>query len=167
MTIIASVGENGELGRDGDLCWHIREDLIRFKQLTLGHPVIMGRKTWKSLPRRPLPGRLNIVISSHSLSSEGFLQAHSLEEALNLALIPTTQQPITPFIIGGASVYAQAMPLASRLEITRILASDPQADSFFPDIDPDVWKISYQSEVLVSASGLKFRYESYERRSAL
>lgn len=146
--IIASVGINGELGRDGDLCWHIREDLRHFKELTMGHPVIMGRKTWESLPRRPLPGRENIVVSS---------RGKSLEEAL-------AQGGPDAFIIGGASVYEQALPFADRLELTRIMASDPLADTFFPAIDPDRWVLSSRSEDMVTDDGIVYRYESYRLR---
>ena len=151
ITIIASIGENNELGKNGDLCWHIREDLKHFKELTMGGAVIMGRKTWDSLPKKPLPGRTNIVISR----SEG--NVGSLEEALSLA------QESNIFIIGGASVYTQAMPLAILLEITRIFASDPDADTFFPPINPEEWELTNASEVLESPEGLRFRYETFTR----
>lgn len=147
MTLIASIGENNELGRGGDLCWHIPEDLRRFKALTLGHPVVMGRKTWESLPRRPLPGRLNLVVSSSGMS---------LGEALE-------KGGSDAFIIGGAAIYRQTMPMADRLEITRILASDPEADVFFPEIDAAEWNLEARSEVMTSEKGLRFRYETYKR----
>lgn len=167
MTVIASIGERGELGRGGDLCWHIREDLRRFRELTMGSPVIMGRKTWESLPRRPLPGRLNIVVSRNPLFTGGadgadapHVVARSLPEALKAA-------GGDGFIIGGASLYEQALPLADRLELTRILAADPEADTFFPAIDPARWRLTACSEVMTDATGLRFRYETYESSAAL
>lgn len=151
MTIIVSVGLKGEIGKGGDLCWHIREDLRRFKALTTGHAVVMGRKTWDSLPVKPLPGRENIVVSC----SDGSLPG--LEEALRKA-------GPDAYVIGGASIYRQALPLADRLEITRIMATEPDADTFFPDIDPAEWRLVAESEVMTSGNGLEFKYETYENR---
>lgn len=148
MTIIASVGENNELGRGGDLCWHIRDDLRHFKELTMGHAVVMGRKTWESLPRKPLPGRTNIVVSS---------QGKSLVQALE-------EGGSDAFVIGGASIYAQALPLADRLELTRILASDPAADTFFPEINPDEWVETRRSETMTSPDGTAYRFVTLQRR---
>lgn len=163
MVIIVSVGLNNEIGRCGDLCWHIPEDLRRFKALTTGHPVIMGRKTWESLPRRPLPGRLNIIVSSGApaVSAPDVAVAPSVEAALDIA---ESSGSTEPFVIGGASIYAKALPLADRLEITRILADDPEADTFFPDICPEEWKLEEQSETHTSKNGVKFRYETYTRK---
>ena len=203
ITLIASVGENNELGRDGDLCWYIREDLRRFKALTMGNAVIMGRKTWESLPKKPLPGRLNIVLSkkqdptpapsplwegsgngeaavtnfpSHMGEGPGVGFAASVDQALEMA----GEREV--FIIGGESVYRTFLPLADRLELTRIFASDPQADKFFPEFtlpvsrdtacrvapQPDVtlqpaWRLAEASNTLTSESGLRFRYETWER----
>lgn len=139
MTIIAGVGRNGEIGRDGDLCWHIPEDLRRFKRLTMGGAVIMGRKTWESLPKKPLPGRLNIVLTRSLPPQEGMVTASSLAEAVEAA------GSLPVFIIGGESVYQQAMPLATRLELTLIDAADPLADSFFPTVDPSQWQVMAES----------------------
>lgn len=159
MTIIASVGEKGELGRKGQLCWHIREDLKRFKELTMGGAVIMGRHTWESLPRRPLPGRLNIVITSRPEALQDIgpdaLAVGSLPEAVAAA------EGREVFIIGGGSVYAEAMPLATRLELTRIHAVDPEADTFFPPVG-DGWRLVEESERHTSAGGLKYTYQRFE-----
>lgn len=156
VTLIASVGERGEIGRDGNLCWHIPEDLRRFKELTMGSAVVMGRNTWESLPRRPLPGRKNIVVSSSGgRQDDGAVWVKSLGEALEAAGDGC-------FIIGGESVYAASMPLAGRLEITRIMASDPSADRFFPAIDPGRWRLVEAGEPMTSKNGLQFRYETYE-----
>ena len=155
------MGDNWELGRDGDLCWHISEDLKRFRQLTMGGAVIMGRATWDSLPKKPLPGRLNIVLTSRpSLDGapEGVLTANSLDEAVALA----GKKEV--FIIGGESVYRQAFPIADRLEITHIYEEDPDADKFFPEFTPDDWKLVDKSELMETEDGITFGYESYIRR---
>ena len=171
MTIIVSIGENNEIGRSGDLCWHIREDLRHFKAITMGHPVIMGRKTWQSLPKKPLPGRLNIVISSQSIDFDGdglAIAARGLEEALEIAgqESKAAGMDAEPFIIGGASIYARALPKADRLEITRILASDPEADTFFPLFSEEEWRLADHSDTFKSESGVEYRYETWLRRPA-
>lgn len=162
LTLIASVGLDNELGRDGDLCWHIPEDLKHFKETTMGASVIMGRKTWESLPRKPLPGRTNIVITSSSdYAAEGATVVHSLAEALKAA------GDAGKFIIGGESIYREALPLASTLELTRIEANDPEADKFFPHFDTKNWKLTKISESKTSPDGIHFRYETYENRDHL
>lgn len=180
LTIVASAGERNELGRGGDLCWHIPEDLRHFKELTTGGAVIMGRSTWESLPKRPLPGRTNIVVTRNKdYEAPGAVTTGSLEEAVGLAGDSNT------FIIGGESVYRQALLLAERLELTRIFATDPEADKYFPAIntteagntasgdtdeedtaDEDkttAWRLTDTSETLTSKNGLRFRYETWER----
>lgn len=165
LTIVASIGENNELGKEGDLCWHIREDLRHFKELTLGGAVIMGRKTWESLPKKPLPGRTNIVISSKEPAGEEAgvcFHARSLEEAVSTAASQNASGQI--FIIGGASVYRQAMPAATCLELTKIHAADTDADTFFPNIDEGEWRVEKESEIMTAPDGLKFQYITYRRR---
>lgn len=160
LTLIASVGEKLEVGKEGDLCWHIREDLRHFKELTMGGAVIMGRSTWESLPRRPLPGRKNIVITGRAdYDAPGATIAGSLEEAIEEAKDTET------FIIGGESVYCQALPLASRLELTRIYASEPEADKYFPEFSDEEWTLEKSSEEMETEGGLRFRYETYKRRT--
>lgn len=161
VALIASVGERGEIGRGGDLCWHLPEDLRRFKQLTMGRPVVMGRNTWESLPRRPLPGRLNIVVTSRPGVPEGDDMAvvSTLQEALEKGA--ETSEEI--YVIGGAAIYGAAMPMADRLELTRILAADPGADTYFPEIEEDDWRLVERSEEMTSAKGERYRYETYER----
>lgn len=166
MTIVVSIGENGEIGRGGDLCWHIREDLKRFKELTMGGAVIMGRKTWESLPRKPLPGRLNIVITrsaNEGRRADGGMPVFvsSLQDAIKAA------GELPAFVIGGESIYREALPLADRLEITRIYESDARADRFFPDIIAERWTLTEASEPMDSPEGLRFRYESYEDSAAV
>lgn len=157
LGIIVSVGINDEIGREGDLCWHISDDLKRFRQLTMGGAVIMGRKTWESLPVKPLKGRLNIVVSRNADIAEAAV-ARSLEEALRLAEEKKT------FIIGGESLYREAFPLADTLEITRIEAADPMADRFFPSISSEEWEQTEISPRQVSPDGLPYRFITYRRR---
>lgn len=129
VSVIAVVGKNRELGRDNQLLWHLPEDLKRFKKLTLGHAVIMGRKTFESLGR-PLQGRLNIVISRNKdYQAKGIILCHSLSEALQVA---KQKEKKEIFIIGGGQIYQQALSLADKLYLTLVDASC-EADAFFPD----------------------------------
>lgn len=133
VTIIAAIGKDTRaLGKNGDLLWHLPEDMKRFKELTTGHTVIMGRKTWESLPEkfRPLPNRTNIVITrDSSYVVTGATIAHSLPEAIEKA---RAIEHAEIFIIGGAQIYAEALPLANRLYLT-LVDSEVQGDVFFPD----------------------------------
>lgn len=158
---IVAMGRNGEIGFEGDMPWHLPEDLRHFKELTTGHPVIMGRKTWLSIPRRPLPGRRNIVLThSSDFSEAGAETAQSLAAALELAAPPEI-----PFIMGGGSVYKEALPLMTRLFVTRIDAEFPQADTYFPEITSEDWELVSQSEPLISRTGMIYRFETYESRN--
>ena len=133
LSIIAAIGKNRELGKDNQLLWHIPDDLKRFKQLTLGHPVIMGRKTFDSIAAAiggPLPGRTNIVVTRGSTAlttSDNVLRATSLEDALAQARAIDSEI----FVIGGGQLYAQALPQADRLYLT-LIDDAREADTFFP-----------------------------------
>ncbi|NTV69999.1 MAG: dihydrofolate reductase [Azonexaceae bacterium] len=143
VVIIAAVAKNRVIGKDNQLIWNIPEDMAHFKALTSGHTVIMGRKTWESLPPRfrPLPGRRNIVISRQSdYPAPGGEVADSLENALKLASTADTV-----FIIGGEQIYAQAMALANRLEITEV-DLEPEGDAWFPEISTVNWKKTSKTE---------------------
>lgn len=156
---VVAAGRNGEIGFEGDMPWHIPEDLRHFKELTLGHPVIMGRSTWLSIPRRPLPGRRNIVLTRRSdFEAEGAEISSSIEKAIALC-----EADEIPVIIGGGSVYAEVFPYLSQIYITRIDADFPQADTFFPTINPDEWTILEQGDWLISKSGLRYRFETLVR----
>lgn len=158
---IVAMGKNNEIGFNGDMPWHLPEDLRHFKEITMGHPVIMGRSTWLSIPKRPLPGRQNIVLSKNpDFSADGAVCCNSIEAAIAIC-----QNSETPFIMGGGSIYSQAMPFLSRIFVTRIEAEFPNADTFFPEISPDEWALSEQSEIMTSKSGLRFRFETYECRN--
>ncbi|NBN63397.1 dihydrofolate reductase [Pannonibacter tanglangensis] len=140
MVVVAAVAENGIIGAGNAMPWHVPSDLKHFKALTLGRPVVMGRRTFASLGR-PLPGRFNIVISRGAPDlPEGVALVPSLDAGLALAAgRPETAEFGEVMVIGGGQIYAQAMPLADRLEITRIHAS-PQGDTLFPPIDPALWQ---------------------------
>jgi dihydrofolate reductase len=131
LALIAAVARNGVIGRDGAMPWRLPQDLRRFRELTLGHTVVMGRRTWESLaPKfRPLPGRRNIVVSRDPhYRAEGATLASSLADALALARQQAGQRV---FVIGGAQLYAQALPLADTLELTELHA-DVAGDTLFP-----------------------------------
>lgn len=136
IVIVAAVARNRAIGKDNQLLWHIPEDMAHFKALTAGHAVIMGRKTWESLPPRfrPLPGRRNIVISRQAdYDAPGAEIAGSLENALAKASTATVA-----FVIGGEQIYRQAMPVTDRLEITEV-DLEPEADAWFPEIPAGDW----------------------------
>lgn len=137
MVLIAAVGRNKELGKNGELLWHIPGDLKRFKDLTTGHPVIMGRKTWESLPEkvRPLPGRANIVITKQSgYQATGAMVVNSFEKAVEKASETEGSEEI--FVIGGGEIYREALPYASKLYLT-LVDAHAEADTFFPPYEND------------------------------
>ncbi len=153
LVLVAALGRQREIGAGNALLWHLPEDLAHFKQLTLGKPVLMGRKTWESLPPRfrPLPGRRNLVLT-RGPAIEGAETVRSLDEAITLcAAAPEL------CVIGGAEVYALALPRADRLELTEVDAEFPQADSFFPDTGPD-WQRQEGDWQASAANGLRFRF---------
>lgn len=159
ITIIASVASDGALGRNGDLLFHFKADLRRFKELTLGHPIIMGRKTFESFPKGPLPGRRNIVITRNSgYRREGVETASSLDEAIALVAEDC-------FVLGGGEIYRQAMPLATSLQLTEIDSSCADADTFFPEVSADEWILTWRSDVQTdSVSGISYTFAEYKRR---
>ncbi|MBO3117097.1 dihydrofolate reductase [Winogradskyella sp. DF17] len=136
LTVIVAAGENNAIGKNNDLIWHLSKDLKRFKSLTNGHHIIMGRKTFESFPK-PLPNRTHIVITRQKdyEAPYGVIVVSTLDDAIDASLSDDQ-----PFIIGGGEIYKQALPLADKLEITRVHASFPDADTFFPDIDENQWK---------------------------
>ena len=137
ITLIVAAAENGVIGRHGALPWRIPEDLRRFKALTMGKPVIMGRKTWDSLPKRPLVGRTNIVVTRNSsLRAEGAEVAHSFDEALAIA---AKGKPDEIMVIGGEALFAAALPLARRMHLTEV-AGAPEGDAFMPVFDRSLWR---------------------------
>ncbi len=159
---IVAVGDDFEIGYNGDLIWHIKEDLKRFKSLTMGHPVVMGRKTRESLPKA-LPGRTNIVITRQpDYVAADSLTAHSLDEALEMAKKAEGSDKI--FIIGGGQIYEEAFPLLDSLEITHVYDTPQDVDTFFPKVTKDDWDLTNMSEIFETNSGLKYDFESFSRR---
>ena len=134
LSLIVAASRNGVIGASGKLPWHLPADLRRFKQLTMGHPVVMGRRTFESIGK-PLPGRANIVITRQKdYQACGAAVAHSLEEALRMC-----ENEKEAFVIGGASIYREALPRADRIYLTRI-DQDFEGDTYLPQIDQTVWK---------------------------
>ena len=153
--LIAAVASNGIIGKDGGMPWRLPEDLQHFKKLTLGHPVIMGRRTWESLGKA-LPGRENIVVTrTRGFEAPGAAVANSLDAALALC----AGEPVA-FVIGGGELYAAALPLAAGLVMTEI-RRDYDGDARFPDFDRSRWKES-QREGHTAADGTKFDFVLYE-----
>lgn len=142
ISIIVAIAENNAIGKDNRLLWHLSDDLKRFKKLTTGHTLIMGRNTFLSLPGGPLPDRRHIVITDRPGEAfEGCLSAYSMEEALALA-----GKDEECFVIGGGMVYAQFLPVAGRLYLTRVHRSF-EGDTYFPEIDFSRWKAVYSESV--------------------
>ncbi|MBT9474635.1 dihydrofolate reductase [Polaromonas sp.] len=161
INLIYARAANGVIGKDNAMPWHLPEDLAHFKRLTQGWPVIMGRKTWDSLPARfrPLPGRTNVVITRQpDWHDAGALPASSLEAALGLC-----DQSDEVWIIGGAQIYAQAEPLAERIEVTEI-DQDFEGDAFAPALGPQ-WTATAREDH-VAAGGLTFSFVTYRKAEA-
>lgn len=140
LSLIAAVARNRAIGRENQLLWHLPEDMRYFRETTRGKTVIMGRKTWESLPAafRPLPGRQNIVVSRNAAyAAPGAILAGSLDEALRAAQDGESEDPEV-FVIGGAELYRQALPRADRLYLTEV-ADDCPGDAFFPAVLPTEW----------------------------
>ena len=159
--IIVAVAENNGIGVKGALPWHLPGDLKYFKETTRGYPVIMGRTTYFSIGR-PLPGRLNIVLNLGGDPIEGVSCVYSFEEAYAVAAASGAEQC---FIIGGASVYRAALPDMDTLYITHVHTVVEDADTFFPEIDPQVWEEESRSEdVTDPESGVRYAFAVYRRR---
>lgn len=163
ISIIVAVSEDWGIGKDNELLWNISEDLKRFKRLTLGNTIIMGKKTWESLPRRPLPGRKNIVLTDVPQECINYsVTAYSIEDALS-----KSEKSNEIFVIGGGSVYRQFMPIADRLYITHVHKKAP-ADVYFPEIDADTWKVIEKEEFEASeTNAISYTYIIYERRNKI
>lgn len=163
LYLIYARAANGVIGKNNAIPWHLPEDMAHFRQLTNGCPVVMGRKTWDSLPPRfrPLPGRTNIVISRQpGWYGNGAQRAASLREALQMC----AQQNKPIWVMGGAQIYAQALPLADRLEVTEI-AQNFDGDAFAPELGPE-WAESARARH-VSTKGLAFSFVTYLRKDAI
>lgn len=134
LSIIVAVASDGAIGRANDLLWHLPADLKRFKELTTGHTILMGRKTFESLPRGPLPNRRNIIISRSLPAPSGAEVYPTIQQALEAC---ASDEEV--FIIGGGEIYRQLLPDTERIYLTRVQASFPDAEVFFPELDPTEW----------------------------
>lgn len=169
LSLIAAVGKNNELGINNQLLWNLPSDLKHFRDITSGHPVIMGRKTFESIGR-PLPNRKNIVITrDESYTAPGIYVAHSLDEALQIAAteqgskFEEVDEEVEAFVIGGGQLYLEALPRAQRLYLTHVDAALP-ADTYFPEVSCDEWEeISSESHDADSEHAYNYRFAVYKR----
>lgn len=158
ISIIVAISDDWGIGRNNDLLWHISEDLKRFKRLTTEKTVVMGKKTWESLPKRPLPGRRNIVLTDvQGEVIEGAVTVYSIDEAVRYC-----ESEEEAFIIGGGSIYRQFMPLSDRLYITHV-HKNAQADTYFPVIDRNLWKIIESEDYVENDDHPAYTYVVYEK----
>ncbi len=158
ISIIAAIGKKRELGKGGQIPWHISEDFQRFKQITSGHSVIMGRKTWESLPIKPLPKRINIVITRDAeFKPEGAIICSSIENAIELAKKAEGGEEV--FVIGGGQIFEQAISLADKLYLT-VIDSTFNADTFFPDYS-DFKRVVFEKSV--KEGKYKYKFLELER----
>lgn len=161
LSIIVAMAQNRAIGKDNDLLWHLGSDLKHFKQLTTGHPVVMGRRTWESLPKRPLPGRRNIVMTENNdYEAPGAEVVHGVA-GLFKALKGCDDEV---FVMGGASIYELLLPYTKRLYITRVYR-DYEADVYFPIIDMSEFTlVKFGEPMYDEESGLDYAYEEYDRK---
>lgn len=170
ITLVVARASNGVIGRDGELPWRIRSDLQRFKAVTIGKPCIMGRKTWESLPLRPLPGRLNLVLTRDESYAErdiakGSVVCTSLEEALSMAREQANDDEVNEIaVVGGAAIFEAVLPRAKRLYITEVDAA-PDGDVLFPAFNEDDWvEILRESHPAGEKDDHAFTFRTLERR---
>lgn len=161
LSIIVAVARDGAIGKGNDLLWHLSSDLKRFRTLTTGHSIIMGRKTYESLPNGALPNRRNIVVSRSLGAVAGCEVCTSLESALRL-----TEDEDEVFVIGGGEVYQQSLALATDLHITIVEAEYPEADTHFPTIDWSEWSLQNEEAVPIDERNpLASTYYHYIRKN--
>jgi dihydrofolate reductase len=161
ISLVAAVARNGVIGRDGSIPWRLPEDMRHFRDLTMGHPVVMGRRTWESLPDRfrPLPGRDNVVVTRNpDWAAQGADRAASVEDALRLL----DSEPKV-FVIGGGEIYVSALPLADELQLTEIDA-EIEGDTTFPDWDRTEFE-EISREPHVTEDGTPYAFVTYVRRT--
>lgn len=167
LVLVAAVAENGIIGRAGGLPWRLKTELAHFRRITIGHPVVMGRKTYLTLAR-PLPGRTNIVVSRDpALAAPGIVTTTVLAAALDVARGDALRRGVAAvMVIGGADLFAQLIDAATRLEITRVYAR-PHGDTTFPPIDPTRWRETARHEHPAGPDDeAPFATLTFERRSA-
>ncbi|HWA92120.1 MAG TPA: dihydrofolate reductase [Rhizomicrobium sp.] len=156
MSLVLARADNGVIGKGGALPWRVPEDMRRFKALTLGKPCVMGRKTWESLPKKPLPGRDNIVVTRDpAFTADGAIVVHSLDEAF-------AHEAGEICVIGGAEIYAKALPRATLIHLTEI-HGDVDGDTFMPALDPEDWRETAREDHLSSEGG-GYSFVTLQRR---
>src|SRR5579862_1441536 len=154
IALVVAKAANGVIGDHGRIPWRIPEDMRRFKQLTMGKPCIMGRKTWDSLPKKPLPGRMNIVVTrDRQFSSDGAMVVHSFDEAVVRA---ESAWPTEVAVIGGETIYRAALPRADVIYLTEVLG-EFAGDAYFPHFDPAEWHETAREDPVADA-GLEYRF---------
>jgi dihydrofolate reductase len=154
IVLVVAIAQNGVIGKKGAIPWHISDDMKRFKALTIGHTVVMGRKTWDSLPRKPLPGRINVVVTRQKgWQADGAVAASSLGQA-------TSGTSGTVMVIGGAEIYERAVPLASRIELTEV-HKNFEGDAQF-QLDRSGWHETVREDH-VTPDGLRYSYVTLTR----
>jgi len=160
IVMIAAAAENNALGKDNQLLWHLPDDFKRFKTLTTGHYIIMGRKTFESFPK-PLPNRTHVIITRQNhYQYDGCIIVDSIEKAI--ATVPKNE---TAFLIGGGEIYLQGLPFCDAIELTRVHESF-EADTFFPEIDASVWRlVNAQTHPKDEKHKYDFTFETYVRKN--
>ena len=170
IALVVARGRNGVIGRDGDLPWRLRSDLQRFKAITIGKPCLMGRKTWESLPLRPLPGRLNLILTrdlsyGEDGQAKGAVVCASLDEAIEIARETAEDDGVDEIcVIGGTALFEAALPRARRLYITEVEA-EPEGDAVFPALDETAWvEVSSERRAAGEKDDHAFTFRVLERR---
>jgi dihydrofolate reductase len=168
IVLVVAVAENGVIGRNGTLPWRLKSDMVYFRKVTMGKPIVMGRKTWDSLPRKPLPGRTNIVVTRDaSFTAAGALVVTSVDGALVAARGDALRRGTDEIaVIGGNEVFAATLPLADRVELTRVKLR-PEGDVYFPELDSASWReVSSQDYKAGPEDDADFTILTYRRTKA-
>ena len=161
INIIAAIGKNNELGKNNDLIWKFKQDMKFFKDTTMGHPIVMGRKTWDSLPKKPLPNRFNIIVTSQEREDNDIDVKHSSMEEVKAFLELDLGIPV--FIIGGGMIYRELLPYCQEVYLTRILKDHDNVDTYFPNLDEmEEWEQDECSETY-DYNGVNYQYQHYRR----
>ena len=166
LALVVARARNGGIGRDGDLPWRLRSDLQRFKAITLGKPCIMGRKTWESLPLKPLPGRLNLILSrDESFEAHRAVVCTTLDEAVEIARETAEEDGVDEIcVIGGVALFEKALPRARRIYLTEVEA-EPEGDVRFPAFDEGAWaEVSSEAHPAGEKDDHPFAFRVLERR---
>lgn len=163
ISAIVAVDNNWGIGYNGELLEKIPEDMKYFKELTTNNVVVMGRKTWDSLPKKPLPNRTNIVITNQKKSEENGAKFMTLEDATRYAIV---NRPTDVFIIGGGQIYKKLLPICSRVYVTKILKNHKDVDTYFPNLDKNPeWETSTCTELRFSEKDIPYAFLTYDRIS--